>query len=67
MNEFRSKAPAASIKAPTPNTANSQRGYSDMRFFSQSTGMTAEEERELWSKVRQLRERLDGLKQSRVN
>jgi len=38
-----------------------------MRFFSQATGMTAGVERELWSKVRQLRERLDGLKQSRVN
>jgi hypothetical protein len=39
-----------------------EKGYSDMfRFFSQATGVTAEVERELESKFKQLRERLDGL------
>jgi hypothetical protein len=33
-----------------------------LKYFSQAKGMTAEVERELWSKFRQLRERLDGLK-----
>ena len=44
------------------NIANAEKGYSDMlRYFSQARGMTAEVERELWSKFKQLRERLDGL------
>jgi hypothetical protein len=43
--------------------AKAEKGYSDMlRFFSQSRGMTAEVEKELQSKFRHLRERLDGLK-----
>jgi uncharacterized coiled-coil DUF342 family protein len=42
--------------------ASAEKGYSDMlRYFSQTTGLTAEVERELWSKFKQLRERLDGL------
>jgi hypothetical protein len=42
--------------------ASAEKGYSDMlRYFSQATGMTPEVERELWSRFRQLRERLDGL------
>jgi hypothetical protein len=42
--------------------ASAKKGYSDMlRFFSQASGMTAEVEKELQSKFRQLRERLDGL------
>jgi hypothetical protein len=42
--------------------AKAEKGYSDMlRFFSQARGMTAEVEKELQSKFRQLRERLDGL------
>jgi hypothetical protein len=43
--------------------ATAEKGYSDMmRYFSQARGMTAEVENELWSKFKQLRERLDGLK-----
>ena len=43
--------------------ANAEKGYSDMlRYFHKATGMTAEVERELQSKFRELRERLDGLK-----
>jgi hypothetical protein len=46
--------------------ASAEKGYSDMlRFFSQARGMTAEVEKELQSKFRQLRERLDGLQQRR--
>jgi hypothetical protein len=42
--------------------ASAEQGYSDMlRFFSQATGMTAEVERELQSKFRDLRERMDDL------
>lgn len=43
--------------------ASAEKGYSDMlRYFSQAKGMTAEMEIELWSRFRQLRERLDGLR-----
>ena len=43
--------------------ASAEKGYSDMvRYFSRATGMTTEVERELKSKFKQLRERLDGLK-----
>ena len=43
--------------------ARAENGYSDMlRFFSRVRGMTAEVEKELQSKFKQLRERLDGLK-----
>ena len=42
--------------------ASAEKGYSDMlRYFSQAKGMTAEVEKELQSKFKQLRERLDGL------
>jgi hypothetical protein len=42
--------------------ASAEKGYSDMlRYFSQATGMTVEVEKELQSKFKQLRERLDGL------
>jgi hypothetical protein len=42
--------------------ASAEKGYSDMlRYFSQARGMTAEVEKELQSKFRRLRERLDGL------
>ena len=42
--------------------AKAEKGYSDMqRYFSQATGMTAGAEKELQSKFRELRERLDGL------
>jgi len=42
--------------------ANAEKGYSDMlRYFSQAKGMTAGVEKELQSKFKQLRERLDGL------
>jgi len=42
--------------------ASAEQGYSDMlRFFVQATEMTAEVERELQSKFRDLRERLDAL------
>jgi hypothetical protein len=41
--------------------AKAKKGYSDMRLFSQATRMTAEGEKELQSKFRQVRERLDGL------
>lgn len=45
--------------------ASAEKGYSDMlRYFTQATGMTAEVEKELWSKFQHLRERLDGLKRS---
>jgi hypothetical protein len=44
--------------------ASAEKGYSDMlRFFSQARGMTAEVEKELQLKFKQLRERLDGLQQ----
>ena len=46
--------------------ASAEKGYSDMlRYFSQATGMTAEVEKELQSKFKQLRERLDGLQRLR--
>jgi hypothetical protein len=42
--------------------ASAEKGYSDMlRYFTQATGMTAEVAKELQSKFKQLRERLDGL------
>ena len=42
--------------------ANAEKGYSDMlQDFSQANGMTTEVEKELQSKFKQLRERLDGL------
>jgi Ser/Thr protein kinase RdoA (MazF antagonist) len=42
--------------------ASAEKGYSDMlRYFHKATGMTAEVEKELQSKFKQLRERLDGL------
>ena len=42
--------------------ASAEKGYSDMlRYFSQAKGMTPEVEKELQSKFKQLRERLDGL------
>jgi len=66
MNEFSSKAPTGFHKGPDSKYRQlAKRILRHARFFSQATGMTAEVERELWSKVRQLRERLDGLKQSR--
>jgi hypothetical protein len=41
-----------------------EKGYSDMlRYYTQAAGMTAEVEKELQSKFKQLRERLDGLQQ----
>ena len=44
--------------------ASAEKGYSDMlRYFTQATGMTAEVEKELQSKFKQLRERLDELRQ----
>ena len=47
----------------TRTIASAEKGYSDMlRYFSQAKGMTAEMEIELWSRFRQLRERLDGLR-----
>ena len=47
--------------------ASAEKGYSDMlRFFSQAKGMTAEVEKELRSKFRHLRERLDGLHATQV-
>ena len=43
--------------------ASAEKGYSDMlRYFSQATGMTPEVERDLQSKFKHLRERLDGLR-----
>jgi len=43
--------------------ARAEKGYSDMlRFSSRVRGMTAKVEKELQSKFKQLRERLDGLK-----
>ena len=43
--------------------ATVEKGYSDtFQFFSQATEINSEMERELWSRFRQLRERLDGLK-----
>jgi hypothetical protein len=46
--------------------ASAEKGYSDMlRYFSQATGMTVEVEKELQSKFKQLRERLDGLQRLR--
>ena len=42
--------------------ASAEKGDSDMlRYFHKATGMTAEVEKELQSKFKQLRERLDGL------
>jgi hypothetical protein len=42
--------------------ASAEKGYSDMlRYFHKATGMTAEVEKELQSKFKPLRERLDGL------
>ena len=42
--------------------ASAEKGYSDMlRFFSQARGMAAEVEKELQSKFKQVRERLDEL------
>ena len=44
--------------------AEAEKGYSDMlRFFSQAREVTPEAEKELQSKFRHLRERLDGLHQ----
>jgi hypothetical protein len=44
--------------------AKAEKGYSDMlRYFSRARGMTAEVEKELWSKFKELRERLDWLQQ----
>jgi len=44
--------------------SKAEKGYSDMlHFFSQANGMTAEVEKELQSKFKQLRERLDELRQ----
>ena len=46
--------------------ASAEKGYSDLlRFFSQASGTTAEVEKELRSKFKQLRERLDGLHRRR--
>jgi hypothetical protein len=46
--------------------ASAEKGYSDMlRYFTQAKGMTAEVEKELQSKFKQLRERLDGLQRLR--
>ena len=43
--------------------ASAEKGYSDMlRYFSQATGLTVEVEKEVQSKFKQLRERLDGLR-----
>ena len=42
--------------------ASTEKGYSTLlRFFSQANGLTAEVEKELQAKFKQLRERLDGL------
>jgi hypothetical protein len=42
--------------------ANAEKGYVDMlRLFSQAKGLTPDVERELQSKFKQLRERLDRL------
>jgi hypothetical protein len=44
---------------------NAEKGYLDMlRFFCQVTRMTPEVSQELQSKFKQLRERLDGLRQA---
>jgi len=44
--------------------AEAEKGYADMlRFFLQATRLTAEVEAEFQAKFRQLRERLDGLRQ----
>ena len=46
--------------------ASAEKGYSEMlRYFYPAIGLTAEVERELCSKYRQLRERLDGLQRIR--
>ena len=46
--------------------ASAEKGYSDMlRYFSQATGMTEKVKRELWSKFKRLRKRLDGLTKMR--
>ena len=43
--------------------ASAEKGYSDMqRYFSQAKRMTPEVEKELQSKFKQLRQRLDGLR-----
>ena len=48
--------------------AKAEKGYSDMlRFFTQATGMTAEVEKELQSKFKELRKRLDTLQRLREN
>ena len=46
----------------TRTLAEAEKGYSDLfRFFSQARGLTPEVEKELQSKFKHLRERLDGL------
>jgi hypothetical protein len=46
--------------------AEAEKGYSDMnRFFSQAKGLTPEAEARFQSKFKQVRERLDGLRQRR--
>ena len=46
--------------------SNAEKGYTDMlRFFSQATDISAGDRRELQSKFKRLRERLDGLKRFR--
>ena len=56
----------ATGNTPERTLASAEKGYSDMlRYFSQATGMTAEVEKELQSKFKQLRERLDGLQRLR--
>jgi hypothetical protein len=48
--------------------AEAEKGYSDMlRYFLQARGMTPEVEKELQSKFRHPRERLDGLQQHRYD
>jgi hypothetical protein len=42
--------------------ASAEKGYSDtLRYFSQAKGMTAEVDKELQAKFKQVRERLDGI------
>ena len=42
--------------------ARAEKGYSDtLRYFSQAKGMTAEVDKELQAKFKQVRERLDGI------
>ena len=48
------------------NIANAEKGYSDMlRFFSKANRLTPGIRRELQSKFKELRERLDGLQRFR--